>query len=269
MTEINGIEVDETVELVATMLKKNLRTYEDMVELFKAAREAKKGNAQSPRIIMTKVERKGVSDEAKTAYDEAVSEFIDRVLTIADENPGILAQVFTDIASKGGRVFDYVLNEATNVASTVVSDDPVPTMEQMVKAKDKVNGLWTTLEASAEIEVIKALGVPCSVTKKGRANSSDKETWRPEMSELPKVSQKTDSTHLVTLTRNGTPVWETKADGSHETLDVALKRAGIRHSDFLTQLQLNLDSGGEKQQTVFTADFMWNSDHWKSEIREA
>ena len=253
-------DIDETVVAIAELFKAALSNYEGKVAIFKDAREARKGGTSSPRLVISKVERHSVDDEVKQDYMGILADFIEALGEIAKSNPGILAIAFNDL-NKGGRIFDFVLNEATDVASTIKSDDPVPSIEELVKAKDRVNGLWTALESSADIDALKELGINCEITKKGRAASGDKETWRPVMSELPKVSKGMDSNVLLTLTRNGTPIWETKTDGSHEKLSEALKREGVKFSDFETQMQL-------AGQTLSSVDFLWKDDHYLMEEKK-
>lgn len=260
------VEVDETVAMFAQMLKTHMAKYNQAVIDFRAERDARKSGEQTAKSIFEKVSRKTVSDQAKQDYDSALSDFMSALTEIAEESPGVWSLVYNDLMSKSGRTFEYILMEATSIASTVKTEGPVMTIEELSKMKDKCNGLWTALEASAEIPVIQALGVSCAVTKKGRAASGDKETWRPNLEELPKVSAKTESTHLITLTRNGTVVWKTQADGKHETLDAALKAVGVSKADFNVQVEL---AGQSLKSDLHRLDFVWNHDHWKSEVSEA
>ncbi len=260
MTEYVLQDVDEMVITIADAFKAKRKQYMDGRDLFVDARDAAKANSATPNMIMAKVARQEVSDSVRKQYTELIVDFIENLGNLCEDNPGLYAVAYGDM-QKDGRLNRYVLGEATTFASTVTTDVEIPTIEHLAKLAASVRGLWTSLENSASIEVLKALEVPCKVATKGATKG---ETWVPDIPELPKATKASDVSKIAVLKMDGEEIWRT---GNATDLFAALKEHGLKFSEWETQLQLSATPTGG-QQDIFTADFTWSGHHFLSEVIE-
>jgi hypothetical protein len=262
------VVADETAVSIANVLVASLRRYEADRAIFVEDREARKVNGASDRVIMAKMDRVKVDDETRKAYDELIGDFIERFAALQSESAGVLGLLFNDI-QRSGRISQYLITEATEVAKGLKVSGVVPTIEDLTKRATKVRGLWTSLMASVDsIEAIKALGVPCEVTNKGR---SDGTTWVVSMPELPKIKAKVEADKITKVLCDGKEIWRS---GTEVNLGNALSLLKIKPSEFERDMQLSekVDSEGNKiegtQQDIFSLNLTHKGHHFTSEVIE-
>ena len=262
-----NVVADETAVSIANILVASLRKYESDRDLFMADREARKTNGVSNKVLLEKMGRIELSSEVRKAYDELIGDFVERFAELQDQSAGVLSLLFND-CQKGGRIFDYLVGEATVVAqSLTLAVDVIPTIEDLQKRAAKVRGLWTSLSASVEsIEAIKALGVPCETTNKGRGDGT---TWVVSMKELPKIKNTSDAvTEFAVLKMNGTEIWRS---GTDVQISHAVSLQKIKWTEFERKMQLSekIDPEGNKiektQQDIWSINLVFGDKHFTSE----
>lgn len=264
--ESGDVVADLTAVSIANTLKAALQKYDNGRTLFIDNRDAQKVNGASSRVIFEKVSRVSVSDEVSGKYHELISQFVQDFSELQEESQGVLTLLFND-CQKGGRLYEYLIGEATEVASGLKVEGVVPTIEELQKMNTKVRGLWTALFSSVDsVDAIKALGVPCELTTKGRADGT---TWVVKMAELPKVRVATAPDKISVVYCDGKEIWRT---GTDLTLSNAVSLLKLKWADFERTMQLSaqLDAEGneipETQQDIWTINFTLDKRHFKSEV---